>query len=103
LNLRLAMWQEKNAHVGKRGGNAPLVGLPAPEFPVSQVDCRVVGLAETRRGAIRTGEVVGGQLSIVRHEMRDGALVGDTREPFSLLSIIERVCHRESPAATILS
>jgi hypothetical protein len=33
----------------------------------------------------------------------NAALVGDAREPFCLLSIIEGVCHRESPADAIVS
>lgn len=95
------MSQDKKRARRQRGGNAPLGDSAAREFPVSQIDCGVIGWGETRRGAIRAREVVGGQLSIVRHKMRDRALVRDAREPFRLLSIIMRVCHRESPAASL--
>jgi len=63
------------------------------ELPVPQIEWRVVGLSDTLRGAIRAREVVGSQLSVVRREMRDGALVGHAREAFSLLSVIMCVRH----------
>src|SRR5262245_5974094 len=74
----------------------------AREFPVPEIDCGVVGWVDTRRRAIRARQVVGRQRSVIRHKVVDGAAICDAREPFSLLSIISWVCHRESPAGAIV-
>jgi hypothetical protein len=61
----------------------------AREFPIPQIDCGVMGWGETVRGAFRARHVVGGQQSVIRHEARNAALIGDACETFCLLSVIK--------------